>query len=1046
MSKRLKLDFQPGSIKTVTIKNFTTYSHGEFKLSPSLNMIIGPNGTGKSTLVAAICLGLGGKLELIKRKTMKSMIKTGTTESTIELVVADIDDREVIIERTFTEKSSKWKLNGRSTSEKEVISKVKSLNIQLDNLCHFLPQERVAEFAGLSPEKLLVETERTLKSGNLYLMHEDLIKLEDKRDSVIQQLETYNSRLETLQQEKEKLNEAVQALNQFNEKRNEVELHKHILPYAVWEDEKIRRRELKKQKEDAEAKLKDFENNKRPLNEALVVSLDERKRLQVEKNEKQRLYDEIEGKVEQLQREKKKNEEYISDLKGKLLSTRTSKERRRQEIINEKAEINKLNNELTQLADDDTEDQINEYKGQRRQLQNEKLTLSEAIEESNNTLNDKKRQEARLSQELKAEMSKLNTEDKLNLLNIQNSKLLYSSFQAHKFMREKSGTNEYFESPVVTCDIREKSLAGVCERVIGQNNLVALTFTNEDNYQKNYRHLQQFTVPTRVLKQQPSPPSIPQESLHHFGFENYLSDYLQGPQPVLNMLKINSKIHNIPVTLKELSDRQLNKLMTPNNEGKIPFMRFISGQQLFNVTRSRYGNRNFVYSTDTIKNTNFFGKNSISSEVRESTETNIKSLKSDLDDIHSQIKEINDKLINDKSNAVRIQRDIELFNEKVNQHSLLKSRRNRIQQNIVTKQERIEKLTQDLNKNHSDRIRNIRNRLLEVFGNNSKQGSQISDYVAQLSDIKLEINQINLDVLNERNRKDAIEALVQQMDELKSELVAIYEESKKQYLSMKNSNCKQIIAETNAKLPPLEVEKIQNKAVEYREAGELNESNIKETISILEDEISVMTADKSSIQRLKLVDEKIEEIHGVLPRLNTEKQSFDTRITEIKSRWEPELDGLVEKISRSFQRKFVNVASNGKVQLAKNEKFKKWRLEILVKFREQSDFKILDRQSQSGGERAVSTIFFVMALQGLTKAPIRIVDEINQGMDPKNEKMAHKYLVRTACKNMNSQYFLVTPKLLTGLYYHPQMKIHCIYTGPFIKSGDVDFMDFTNQF
>ena len=52
-------DFQPGSIVRVELKNFVTYTAVEFFPGPSLNMVIGPNGTGKSTLVCAICLGLG---------------------------------------------------------------------------------------------------------------------------------------------------------------------------------------------------------------------------------------------------------------------------------------------------------------------------------------------------------------------------------------------------------------------------------------------------------------------------------------------------------------------------------------------------------------------------------------------------------------------------------------------------------------------------------------------------------------------------------------------------------------------------------------------------------------------------------------------------------------------------------------------------------------------------------------------------------------------------------------------------------------------------
>ena len=50
---------QPGSIVRVKLKDFVTYTAVEFLPGPSLNMVIGPNGTGKSTLVCALCLGLG---------------------------------------------------------------------------------------------------------------------------------------------------------------------------------------------------------------------------------------------------------------------------------------------------------------------------------------------------------------------------------------------------------------------------------------------------------------------------------------------------------------------------------------------------------------------------------------------------------------------------------------------------------------------------------------------------------------------------------------------------------------------------------------------------------------------------------------------------------------------------------------------------------------------------------------------------------------------------------------------------------------------------
>lgn len=43
-----------------------------------------------------------------------------------------------------------------------------------------------------------------------------------------------------------------------------------------------------------------------------------------------------------------------------------------------------------------------------------------------------------------------------------------------------------------------------------------------------------------------------------------------------------------------------------------------------------------------------------------------------------------------------------------------------------------------------------------------------------------------------------------------------------------------------------------------------------------------------------------------------------------------------------------------------------------------SSMRLLDAKSQSGGERALTTALFLLALQEVTHFPFRIVDEINQ--------------------------------------------------------------------
>jgi hypothetical protein len=48
----------PGSIVRIQLCNFVTYDYVEFTPGPYLNMIVGPNGTGKSSIACAIALGL----------------------------------------------------------------------------------------------------------------------------------------------------------------------------------------------------------------------------------------------------------------------------------------------------------------------------------------------------------------------------------------------------------------------------------------------------------------------------------------------------------------------------------------------------------------------------------------------------------------------------------------------------------------------------------------------------------------------------------------------------------------------------------------------------------------------------------------------------------------------------------------------------------------------------------------------------------------------------------------------------------------------------
>lgn len=123
----------------------------------------------------------------------------------------------------------------------------------------------------------------------------------------------------------------------------------------------------------------------------------------------------------------------------------------------------------------------------------------------------------------------------------------------------------------------------------------------------------------------------------------------------------------------------------------------------------------------------------------------------------------------------------------------------------------------------------------------------------------------------------------------------------------------------------------------------------------------------------------IDKLSASVAKISQRLAELDAEITEIRKKWEPELDALVQKISDAFSESFEQINCAGQVGIHKDDDFDQWAIQIQVKFREKEQLSQLDSHRQSGGERAVSTIFYLMALQSLARAPFRLCDEVNQG-------------------------------------------------------------------
>ncbi|CAI7801899.1 unnamed protein product [Closterium sp. NIES-54] len=184
---------------------------------------------------------------------------------------------------------------------------------------------------------------------------------------------------------------------------------------------------------------------------------------------------------------------------------------------------------------------------------------------------------------------------------------------------------------------------------------------------------------------------------------------------------------------------------------------------------------------------------------------------------------------------------------------------------------------------------------------------------------------------------------------------------------------------------------------------------------------------------LQQFQERQEQIRSMQGKVESERQQLEelrAEVERVQGLWLPRLRSLIIRINEAFSRNFQEMAVAGEVGLdERGADFRSYGIRIRVKFRESAELQDLSAHHQSGGERSVSTILYLVSLQDLTRCPFRVVDEINQGMDPTNERNMFQQLVRAATHHHTPQCFLLTPKLLPDLDYGESCTVHCVMSG-----------------
>ncbi|MFQ5921086.1 MAG: AAA family ATPase [Nitrososphaerales archaeon] len=156
-----------------------------------------------------------------------------------------------------------------------------------------------------------------------------------------------------------------------------------------------------------------------------------------------------------------------------------------------------------------------------------------------------------------------------------------------------------------------------------------------------------------------------------------------------------------------------------------------------------------------------------------------------------------------------------------------------------------------------------------------------------------------------------------------------------------------------------------------------------------------------------------EELKDKLALLAENKEKTLRELGNRKKVWRQTLHNLIEQINPVFEEILSTVNASGIVRIVgQDDDVEQAGLELLVGFRG-APAAVLDAYTQSGGERGVAVMAFLLSLQQLVLSPFRAVDEFDVHLDPKNREAVLKMIFSHIKSRPGSQHIVITPSQLT---------------------------------
>lgn len=1030
-----------GRIVRVKLLRFVTYNAVEFRPGPNLNMIIGPNGTGKSSIVCAIALGLGWKPSVLGRaKDVASYVKHGAEDAVIELELETKDEAEpnVVLERRiFTrDNRSEWKLNGSRATAVEVQAQVNAFNINVGNLCCFLPQDKVADFARMSPAELLKETQKAAGAERMTDWHSRLIELGREQREVGGKLDKERDEVNNLEERNNILQKDVRRAEERQKIEDDIALLELQIPYArygkakeIYDDRKIVRNQRKKEFEDLRKKAAPLDQRLRDMEQTNAEMLRDIKAKQ------QRIAKDAPA-ISKLHKSLEEQESESTKLSDALNSVRKREGEAKKQIATlsrKVAELEKdVENEPPRPNTSEIDARIRAIKDSLRSMKSDEVEQGVASDEISGEVN-------RLDQEtdqMRARLARLDNvkNARLELLKSADS----HAYQAVKWLREHP---ERFERPVnepvmLDLSVKDQRFAKAIETSIPFASMKTFvcetrkdydTLTSELNDKMGLRLNVAEIGEHETLASFRKP--MEQAELNQMGFDHFLIDCIEAPEGIKRFLCSAHNLHLIPLAIRE------DGVDVEALERTAKFKRYIVGSNVSTITISNYGSRLPQVLTRPLKPARTL-VNSIDQSLKNSLETRLHQIGTRKIELEDKIKGLKrDEVTLHKRMETLRRQQLELEQEK----GAAQRPRSKWEKDVISLNSTREALAHERSKpSAAEQSRKLTADLAKVNAASREVITKIMGLMEKQVQMRSEMDMATLRQLQYQEKVNGLAALRMEQEEQFQEAQQAQDDAAREFTRAKEE-AMQLYKQAQAFMESV--------PSAVREAFASANENVQQTLEQLETKL-MEEQDKLNLMievRPGVMDEynqrrrKIEEINTVIQKLAKDKEKIDAKVQSLESRWVAALNELVDNVSQRFSRAFQSIGNAGEVRVARHEDYDKWGIEIMVKFRDNEQLQLLTASRQSGGERSISTITYLLSLTEMSRSPFSLVDEINQGMDQKYERQVHNHMVNVTCKEDAGQYFLITPKLLPQLAYHERMKILVINNGEWLPDTGFNF-------